>query len=59
MKLKSFDEAVVIEPNGSETRLTYEQFFKLPLVKRVTMLCDLKVRFYKAGRPVPTAEAVK
>ena len=56
---KNFDEAVVTEPDGSETRLTYEQFFKLPLVKRVSMLVDLKVRFFKAGRQIASADARK
>ena len=34
-------------------------YFKLPLVQRVKMLCDLKVRFFKAGRPVSAADAMK
>ena len=57
--MASFDEALVEEPDGSSQRLTYEQFFKLPLVQRVKLLCDLKVRFFKAGRPVTAAEAMK
>ena len=57
--VKSFDEAVIAEADGSVTRLTYEQFFKLPLVKRVNMLVDLKVRFIKGGKQIPSAEAMK
>jgi hypothetical protein len=57
--VKSFDEAVIAEADGSETRLTYEQFFKLPLVKRVNMLVDLKVRFFKGGKQIASADAMK
>jgi hypothetical protein len=57
--MKTFDEAVIDEANGTQTRLSYDQFFKLPLMKRVAMLCDLKVRFFKGGRQVPTGEAIK
>jgi len=57
--MASFDEAVIDQANGTSQRLTHEEFFKLPLVQRVRMLCDLKVKFFKAGRPVPAAEAMK
>jgi len=57
--MKNFDEAVIDEANGKKTRLTYEDFFKLPLVQRVSMLCDLKVHFFKAGRRVSAAEAMR
>jgi len=57
--MAQFDEAVVEQANGTQQRLTCEQFFKLPLVQRVKMLCDLKVRFFRAGRQVPAAEAMK
>jgi len=57
--MKNFDEAVVDEPNGTKKRLTYEEFFKLPLVQRVNMLCSLKVRFFRAGHPISAAEAMK
>jgi len=57
--MASFDEAQVEQPDGSSQRLTHEQFFKLPLVQRVKLLCELKVRFFKAGRPVAAAEAMK
>jgi hypothetical protein len=59
MAEKAFDQAALIQPDGSENRLTYEQFFKLPLTERVSLLCGLKVRFYKAGRPITSAEAMK
>jgi hypothetical protein len=55
----AFDEAVIEQTNGTNQRLTQDEFFKLPLVQRVKMLCDLKVRFFKAGRQVPAAEAMK
>ena len=54
-----FDEAVIEQPGGAVQRLTYAEFFKLPLGQRVKMLCDLKIRFFKAGRPVPAAEAMR
>jgi hypothetical protein len=57
--MQRFDQAVVEQANGTQQRLTYDEFFKLPLVQRVKMLCDLKVRFFKAGHPVPAAEAMK
>ncbi len=57
--MQRFDEAVILQPNGTEQRLTDEEFFKLPLVQRVKLLCDLKVRFFKGGNPVPAAEAMK
>ena len=59
MPVKNFDEAVVAQPDGSEARLTYEQFFKLPLTDRVTLLVGLKVRFFKAGRQITSADALK
>jgi len=59
MPIQSFDEAVIAEPDGSETRFTYDEFFKLPLVKRVNALVGLKVRFFKSGRQIPSAEAMK
>jgi hypothetical protein len=57
--MPAFDEAIIEQANGTSQRLSPEEFFKLPLVQRVKMLCDLKVRFFKGGRPVPAAEAVK
>ena len=54
-----FDEAVVEQPNGTQQRLSHAEFFKLPLVQRVKLLCDLKVRFFMAGRPVSAAQAMK
>jgi len=57
--MKNFDEAVIDEANGTKTRVTYDEFFKLPLVRRVNMLRELKVRFFKAGRQVPAVEAMK
>lgn len=59
MAEKAFDQVTIKQPDGSENRLTYEQFFKLPLTERVTLLCGLKVRFFKAGRPITSAEAMK
>jgi hypothetical protein len=56
---RSFDEAVIDEENGTQTRLTYEQYFKLPLVQRVSTLVGLRVKFYKAGRQVSSADAMK
>ena len=56
--VKTFDEAVIDE-NGQSKRVTYEEFFKLPLMRRVSMLVDLKVRFFKAGRQIPAADAMK
>ena len=57
--MENFDEAVLEQPNGTTQRLTYAEFFKLPLVQRVRMLCELKVRFFKAGRQVAAADAMK
>lgn len=57
--MQRFDEAVIQQPNGTQLRLTEEEFFKLPLVQRVKLLCELKVHFFKGGRPVPAAEAMK
>jgi hypothetical protein len=57
--MSKFDEAVIQQPDGTQLRLTEEEFFKLPLVQRVNLLCGLKVRFYKAGRLVPAADAMK
>jgi hypothetical protein len=57
--MSKFDEAVIQQPDGTQQRLTADEFFKLPLVQRVNLLCGLKVRFLKAGRPVPAAEAMK
>lgn len=57
--MRNFDEALVEQPDGTQQRMTEEEFFKLPLVQRVNLLCGLKVRFFKAGRPVPAAEAMK
>jgi hypothetical protein len=57
--MKNFDEAVLDEANGAKKRVSYEEFFKLPLVQRVDLLCKLKVRFFKAGQPVPAALAMK
>jgi len=59
MPVRNFDEAIIAEQDGSETRFTYDEFFKLPLVKRVNALVALKVRFFKAGKQIPSAEAMK
>ena len=59
VKMAQFDEAVVAQPNGTTERLTYEAFFKLPLMQRVKLLSDRKVQFFKAGRPVSAADAIK
>jgi hypothetical protein len=56
--MANFDQAVVDRGSGPE-RLTHDQFFKLPLMERVKMLTDRKVQFFKAGRPVPMADAMK
>ena len=58
-KRANFDEVVIERPDGTTQRLTYTEFFKRPLMERVKMLCDLKPRFFLAGRPVPSSEAMK
>lgn len=57
--MANFDEAVIEQSGGRIQRLTHGEFFKLPLQERVKILCDVKVKFFKAGRQVPTAEAMK
>jgi hypothetical protein len=57
--MAAFDEAVIEQANGTSQRLSPEEFFKLPLVQRVKMLCDLKVRFFRGGQQVPAAQAMK
>jgi hypothetical protein len=59
MAEKTFDQAVIVGADGTENRYTYEQFFKLPLTERVTLLCGLKVRFFKAGHPVTSSDAMR
>ena len=56
--MSQFDQAVVTL-NGQQQSLTYEEFFKLPLMQRVKMLSERQVQFFKAGRAVPAAEAIK
>ena len=55
----NFDEVVIERPDGTSERLTHAQFFRLPLMDRVKMLCELKPKFFKAGRSVPSSEAMK
>jgi hypothetical protein len=57
--MKKFDEAVVQRPDGTRQRLTYEEFYRLPLLDRVKALCELRVKFYKDGEPVAAADAIK
>lgn len=57
--MPNFDEAVVEQPDGSQQHLTYEEFFKLPLITRVKALSELRVRFFKAGARVPAVDAMK
>jgi len=57
--MQKFDEVTIQQPDGTQQRLTADEFFKLKLVDRVNLLCGLKVRFFKAGRPVPATEAMK
>jgi len=56
---RAFDEAHVDQPDGTKQRCTYDEFFKLPLMQRVRLLSDRKVQFFKAGRPVSAADAIK
>ena len=58
-RMTNFDEVLVERPDGTSQRYTHAQFFKLPLMERVKLLVELKPRFFKAGRPVPTSEAMK
>jgi len=58
-KKANFDEVVIERPDGTTQRMTQPEFFKLPLMERVKMLCDLKPRFFRGGRPVPSSEAMK
>ena len=55
----NFDKAVIEQANGTTLSVTYLEFFKLPLMERVKMLTERKVQFFKAGRLVPMAEAMK
>jgi hypothetical protein len=57
--MANFDEAVIDQADGTTRRVPYHDFFKLPLMERVKMLTERKVQFFKAGRPVPMAEAMK
>jgi hypothetical protein len=59
LKMAQFDEAQVEQPTGMKQRMSYEEFFKLPLMHRVKLLSDRKVQFFKAGRPVSAADAIK
>lgn len=56
--MKKFDEAIVQRPDGTKQRLTYEEFYKLPLIDRVKALSELRVKFFKNGEPVTTADAI-
>jgi hypothetical protein len=57
--MANFDEAVVQHEDGTTERLTHDEFFKLPLLKRVRILTDSRVRFFQDGRLVPAVDAMK
>jgi hypothetical protein len=59
MTMKNFDEAVIAQPDGKTQQLTYDEFYQLPLLNRVKLLSDLRVKFYKGGQPVSPHDAVK
>jgi hypothetical protein len=57
--MQNFDEAIIVQPDGRTQQLTYDEFYQLPLLNRVKLLSDLRVKFFKAGQPVSAQEAVK
>lgn len=54
-----FDSVTVRSEDGRARVLTPEEFYGIPLIERVGMLCKGAVQFFKDGKQVPATEAVK
>ena len=57
--MPDFDEALVARPDGTTQRLTRDEFFKVPLIERVQLLCDFKVKFVKSGQQMSPVDALR
>ena len=55
----NFDAAVVKSADGSEKKMTAEQFAKIPITERVRLVSSGSVTFYKNGQVIRATEAFK
>jgi hypothetical protein len=54
-----FDRVEVRHPNGSTEHLDRRQFIALPITRRVQILLQADLWFFRGTERVPTREAVK
>ena len=55
----AFETVLVQRDNGAEEKLTKEQFYAIPLLERMGLLSNSKLKFFEAGKLISAAEALK
>ena len=55
----NFDSVVVKMPDGTQKRMTVEQFATVAITERVRLVSTGSVIFYKNGQVIPATEAFR
>lgn len=54
-----FDKATITSLNGGSTSVSADDYYKLPLLDRVTALGQGRVQFFKNGQRMAALDALK
>jgi hypothetical protein len=55
----AFETVLIERGNGAEETLTKDQFYAIPLLERMSLLSNSKLKFFEAGKPISAVEALK
>jgi hypothetical protein len=55
----AFELVLISKADGTEEKLSQEQFYAMPLLERMNLLTKNKLSFFAAGKLVPASEALK
>jgi hypothetical protein len=55
----AFEVVVIQKEDGSEEKLSQEQFYAMTLLDRMHLLTKKKLMFFAAGKLLPASEALK
>jgi hypothetical protein len=56
---QNFDQVVVKDDQGGQRSLSWEEFWKLPLLDRINALTKGQLKFYLKGQTVDPVTAVR
>lgn len=55
----AFEIVLIHRDSGTEEKLTKDQFYAIPLLERMSLLSNNKLKFFEAGKLISAAEALK